>query len=189
MKKQLLITPITVIKMITSILLAQGFLLTPALAASDCKLNISLSPAGSFVAESQAVEIRGSTEKNGDQFVAHNIALKLDTLKTGIELRDNHMKHKYLETDKYPEAMLTQATGKDGKFTGELQVHNVTKPVSGTYKVAGDQFVCNFTVSIKDFGIEKVKYMGVGVNDAVNVEISIPAAPAKSSTAAPIKKM
>jgi polyisoprenoid-binding protein YceI len=155
--------------------------------ASDCKLNISLSPAGSFVAESPAVEVRGSTEKNGDQFVAHNIALKLDTLKTGIDLRDDHMKKKYLETDKYPEAVLTQAVGKDGNFTGELLVHGVKKPIQGTYKLVGDQFVCNFTVSINDFGIAKVKYMGVGVSDSVPVEISIPAAPMKGPAAAPAK--
>lgn len=175
---------------ILTTLLTQAFVLASAFAASDCKLSISLSPAGSFVAESPAVEVRGSTEKNGDQFVAHNIVLKLDTLTTGIELRDNHMKHKYLETDKYPEAVLTQATGTGGNFQGELQVHNVKKPIQGTYKITGDQFVCDFTVSIKDFGIQKVKYMGVGVNDAVNVEVAIPAAPMKgTASAAPAAKM
>jgi len=177
--------------LITTLISLQALSLTSAFAASDCKLNIALSPAGSFVAESQAVVVRGSTEKKGDQFIAHDIVLNLDTLSTGIELRDNHMKHKYLETDKYPEAVLTQATGKDGNFQGELSMHNVKKPIQGTYKVAGDQFVCNFTVSIKDFGIDKVRYMGVGVSDAVNVEISIPAAPAAAQKPAttPDKKM
>jgi polyisoprenoid-binding protein YceI len=173
--------------LIATALLIQTFSLASAVAASDLKLNISLSPAGSFVAESQAVEVRGSTERAGDQFVAHNIALKLDTLKTGIELRDDHMKHKYLETDKYPEAILTQAMGKGGNFTGQLMVHGVTKPVQGTYQLVADQFVCTFTASINDFGIAKVKYMGVGVSDSVKVEVSIPAAPMKGPAAAPAK--
>src|SRR4051812_12504401 len=87
-------------------------------ASTNCQFHVSLSPAGSFIAQSNALEVRGKATRAGDSVSASNVALKLDSLKTGIDLRDEHMKKKYFETDKYPEAVLTQATGKDGKFTG-----------------------------------------------------------------------
>jgi polyisoprenoid-binding protein YceI len=144
-------------------------------AATNCQFHVSLSPAGSFVAQSDGVEVRGSATRTGDNVTAKNIALKLDTLKTGIDLRDEHMKKKYFETDKYPEAVLTQATGAGGKFTGDLQLHNVTKPIAGTYVFEGNDFVGTFKTKLSDYSINKAKYMGVGVNDEVEVTIRLTA--------------
>lgn len=42
-----------------------------------------------------------------DGNVSGKLLLALDKLKTGIDLRDTHMKDKYLETKKYPQAELT----------------------------------------------------------------------------------
>jgi polyisoprenoid-binding protein YceI len=155
--------------------IASLLFLSSAFAATDCKFRVSLSPAGSFVAESTALEVRGTAKRDGDSVSAENVALKLDTLKTGIDLRDDHMKKKYFETDKYPEAVLTHATGKAGKFTGELLLHNVKKPIEGTYVFEGDEFVGTFKTKVSDFSIPKAKYMGVGVNDEIEVTIRLPA--------------
>jgi hypothetical protein len=152
--------------------------------ANDCKIHISLSPAGSFVADSPAVEVRGSTTRTGDQVAAQNIAIKLDSLTTGIELRDDHMKKKYLETQTYPEAILVSAKGSGGNFTGVLQLRNQQKPVAGTYVFEGNDFVGTFKTKMTDYGIQKVKYMGVGANDEVTVEIRIPATPTGAAAGA-----
>jgi hypothetical protein len=155
-------------------------------ASTNCQFHVSLSPAGSFVAQSDGLEVRGSAARDGTGVIAKNVALKLDTLKTGIDLRDEHMKKKYFETDKYPEAILTQATGKDGKFTGDLQLHNVTKPIAGTYVFEGNDFVGTFKTKMSDYSISKAKYMGVGVNDEIEVTIrlSAPATPTAPTAAA-----
>jgi polyisoprenoid-binding protein YceI len=170
----------------TALVLAWASLIQAAGAATNCQFHVSLSPAGSFVAQSSNLEVRGSATRTGNSVSASNVALKLDSLKTGIDLRDEHMKKKYFETDKYPEAVLTHATGKDGTFTGELQLHNVKKPIAGTYVFEGNEFVGNFKTKMSDFSINKAKYMGVGVNDEIDVTIRL-AAPAqaasKSSTA------
>lgn len=154
-----------------------------ATASTNCQFHVSLSPAGSFIAQSSDIEVRGSAVRTADGVSASNVALKLDSLKTGIDLRDEHMKKKYFETDKYPEAVLTQATGKDGKFMGQLQLHNVTKPIAGTYVFEGDEFVGIFKTKMSDFSINKAKYMGVGVNDEIEVTIRLAAPVAASSTA------
>src|SRR5205085_1875599 len=77
------------------------------------------------------------------------ITFDLDTLMTGIKLRDEHMKKKYLETDKFPAASLTLTkfelsetafkTGfkKEGiPFEGTLNLHGISKPVKGTADLA-----------------------------------------------------
>jgi polyisoprenoid-binding protein YceI len=145
--------------------------------ASDVHIKVSLSPAGSFVAKSEALRVRGSTGKTGDLLKAQELVLPLDTLKTGIALRDEHMRKKYFETDKYPDAVLTQASGKDGKFTGELSLHGTKKPISGTYELKNGQFIGSFPTRLSDFGIAKARYLGVGVEDQVQVEVTLPAAP------------
>lgn len=146
-----------------------------AASTGDIKLNVTLKPAGSFIAESHQVLIQGSAVRKGPQVMASNIVLPVSTLKTGIALRDEHMTKKYMECDKFPNAILTHATGKDGKFTGELMVRNVRRPISGTYSINGNTFTGHFTVRSSDFGIAKARYMGVGVSDDVGVDITLPA--------------
>lgn len=41
------------------------------------------------------------------QIVSGTTTFSLETLKTGIELRDEHMREKYLHTKQFPEAVLT----------------------------------------------------------------------------------
>ena len=42
-----------------------------------------------------------------DQTLSGVLTFNLSSLKTGIDLRDRHMKEKYLQVDQYPEAHLT----------------------------------------------------------------------------------
>jgi len=101
-------------------------------ANSSVKLNVSLWPAGSFVAKTSL--IKGKVYSLGNNsFTAENIQLDIGSLKTGISLRDNHMANKYFEVKKYPKATLLSANGKDGKFTGKLKIHNTVCEVSGSY--------------------------------------------------------
>ncbi len=150
----------------------------PAAFAGDgvAKIKVTLKPAGSFVAESADLKVRGKVTRSGNQVTAEDIILDLDTLKTGIPLRDKHMKEKYLETGK-PEfryAQLMRAQGSGGKLVGELKIHGVTQKFEGTYELSGGKFNGTFPLTIPGFKIEAPRYMGVGVKDEVQVEISIP---------------
>ncbi|MES2963893.1 MAG: YceI family protein, partial [Bdellovibrionota bacterium] len=102
------------------------------------------------------------------------IEIPLDTLDTGIALRNEHMKTKHLETAKYPNAIVTDAKGKDGKGTANLEVHGVKKAISGTYKIDGKDLVVSFPVNVSDYQVGKIRYMGVGVKEEALVEARIP---------------
>jgi len=133
--------------------------------------DVSLTPAGDFKAKMD--DIKGEAIKKGDTFTADKIVINLKTLKTGLPLRDKHGKEKYLEVDKFPEAVFSNAVGKDGKGTGKLKLHGIEKDVAGTYKTDDKFLYAEFPIKLSDFGISGIKYMGVGVDDAVNVHVTI----------------
>lgn len=144
-----------------------------SLAETGVTALVNLSPAGNFQAKTASVQ--GSAKVTGDEVKASNVKIPLNTLKTGIELRDKHMKEKYLETGTHPEAELVEATGKDGKGRGKLKIRGIEKEVSGTYKIIGGKEVeAEFPIKLSDYGITGIKYMGVGVKDDVKVTVTLP---------------
>lgn len=128
-------------------------------------------------------KINGTTQSleakpEGDSVV---LRVPLDTVGTGIELRDKHMKEKYLETKTHPMAELKVAKSllKEGKGqhgTGTFSVHGTSKEVAITYDAAkaDDGFVVNgqFDINIKEHAIDVPSYMGVTVKPEVKVVAS-----------------
>jgi polyisoprenoid-binding protein YceI len=113
--------------------------------------------------------------------------LQLDNLKTGIELRDEHMKEKYLEVVKFPQAKLFIKTLpiplnwrlkpesiSEKPFEGLLTLHGIEKAISGTFTLEkeGDS-EAKFKIKLSDFGIEIPEYLGVKVADFVDIKTTI----------------
>lgn len=139
------------------------------------------------------LKIRGSskdTQPTGhidfaNQQVNGVFSFDLKGLDTGIELRNEHMKEKYLEISKHPTATLKlkpiPITAKDlqsdvkQKFTGELSLHGVTKEVSGDfeYKASDKMASAKFSIRVSDFQIDIPKYMGVTVSESVDLDVKL----------------
>ena len=144
------------------------------LASGEVKIGVKLWPAGDFIAKTQ--KIKGGPYKTGpDSWIAKNIILDLKSLKTGIEIRDNHLRDTYFEVGKRGNsvATLVSAMGKGGKFKGKLQVHGVTGNISGSYSIQGNFLVANFKTKSSGYSIKKGEYMGVGAEDEVTVEVKV----------------
>lgn len=172
-------------KLFSYILVAIGLIINATLAsAASVEINVSLSPAGKFTATTE--KVTGQAVRNGDGFVAKNVKVDVVSLKTGIALRDDHLKKRLL-SDKFPAATLVKAEGKGGKGTGLLSIKGKKLKVNGTYEVKGNDIVATFPINLPDLGIEDVRYMGVGVKDTVNVSVNLPIS-AKMRTPANAKK-
>ena len=143
-----------------------------AVATPGAIADVELSPAGSFKAKTN--EVKGEATLTGDTVTADNIVVKLVGLKTGISLRDKHATEKYLEVGKFPDAVLTNATGKGGKGRGKLKIRGIEKDVEGTYKIEGSELIADFIIKLSEYGINGVKYMGVGVNNEVTLHVTVP---------------
>ncbi len=140
-------------------------------AKQKVSIFVSLSPAGSFSAVSE--KAKGNLFKQGDAFTADKISITIESFKTGIDLRDEHF-WKHLNSTKHDKAVLTNLKATGGKATADLEVNGVKKPVSISYKVAGEEIVAAFAVKASHFGLAKAEYLGVGVEDDVKVEAILP---------------
>jgi polyisoprenoid-binding protein YceI len=110
----------------------------------------------------------------------------LNTVKTGIALRDEHMcKDKALDCAKHPTAELKIKRAdiklEDGKETsgeapGKMTLHGQTKDVKVKYKVkkaGGDVTVdANTTIKYTDYGIQKAEYLGAEVKPDVTLKVT-----------------
>ncbi len=141
--------------------------------AQTVTFDATLDPAGSFTTEPAPVEgkiVKGS----GDHVSADKLVVELDKVKTGISMRDGHMREKYLDTKKYPNATMTDMVGDGGKFKGKLTVRDKTKDVEGTYKIEGETAKAEFEIKVSDFGISPPNYHGVGLEDGVKLHVDAP---------------
>jgi polyisoprenoid-binding protein YceI len=143
---------------------------------NQISIYVSLNPAGSFVAKSSQLKSGKLAREGETNFKLSEARLSLNSLQSGIELRDTHMKDKYFEVHKYPEAELFQAVGKNEKFTAQLKVHGVTKEINGTYELKPNALRATFYCRLSDFKIKEAQYRGIGVEDQVKVvtEIGLP---------------
>ncbi|HXH75001.1 MAG TPA: YceI family protein [Bacteriovoracaceae bacterium] len=155
------------------LLLAIALALSSFLAFADgsITLSVGLTPAGSFQAVSK--KPKGNLIKRGNTFTADKISVSIESFKTGIDLRDEHF-WKHLNSAKHAKAVLTNIKAQDGKGTGMLEVNGVKKPVNVSYSVKGEEVVASFSVKASDFSLPKATYLGVGVNDSVQIQATIP---------------
>lgn len=139
--------------------------------AQQAAVDIKLRPAGSFTGKT--ADVKGFATQKGDTVEAANIVVNLTKIETGVKLRDEHTR-KHLGVDKFPEAILVSAKGKGGKGEGVIKIRGIEKPVTGSYKVEGDKLNAEFGIKLSEFGITGIKYMGIGVDDAALVKVSVP---------------
>lgn len=139
--------------------------------AQQVTVDVVLNPMGNFKAKTESIS--GNAVVTGGDVSAQNIKVDLRTLKTGIELRDKHTQ-KHLHTDKFPEAILSIGKGKNGKGVGRIKINGEEKEFKGTYKIVGKNVEADFTLSLPDFKITDINYMGVGVEDEVKIHVVLP---------------
>lgn len=138
----------------------------------QAEVEVALTPVGAFVAKSDAIRVGSASFRDGNLRMS-DVRLDLTTLKTGIGLRDQHLAEKYLEVRKSRYAVVTQLAGRRGSFVAYLVLHGVKRRISGNYSMESGQLKASFRLRVSEFKIQSAKYMGVGVEDEIRVEVSI----------------
>jgi polyisoprenoid-binding protein YceI len=155
--------------------------------ASDGEIAVlcPVTVGGSFEARTSAITGRLAIDQSQAGALDGELQVDLQTLDTGIGLRNTHLREKYLEVGKgagFDRAVLSEivVSGADlaagsgkGTFKGVLALHGTRKPVGGDVRLtpaAGHVKVdATFPVQLPDFGIAEPRYLGVGVRDQVQV--------------------
>ncbi|MBU6153654.1 MAG: YceI family protein [Bdellovibrionales bacterium] len=134
------------------------------------KVLVKLSPAGSFTAKSE--RLKGTVIKDGGNFVSEKLTVSIDSLKTGIRLRDEHF-WKYLKHPSIQKITLTDLKASAGKGSAVLEVNGVKKPVEISFSESGNQVSASFKASAREFNLPPEKYLGISVLDEVNIEAQV----------------
>lgn len=124
---------------------------------------------------------------HANQVLSGQITFPLTSLTTGIELRDQHLKDKYLEVEKYPLAHLTLSQmklpsdlTKEFEFAGTLNFHGVDQHIEGFAKLilnatsTTDFLMARFTIKLSQFQIAIPSFQGITVAENVLVTVEAP---------------
>ena len=136
------------------------------------KVKVSLYPVSSF--EITADRVQGLGKKSAASYSASEIKVPVQSLKTGMSLRDRHL-HEKLEAEKYKFITVANIRASGGKGTAKITIRNVSKDISYKYvEASAGKATASFKLSLKDFGFTDINYKGVGVEDEVEVTATIP---------------
>jgi polyisoprenoid-binding protein YceI len=155
---------------------------------ADVRVVCPMTVGGSFAAKTTALSGSVTPSTHHSPSFDGNLVVDLRTLDTGIGLRNEHLRERYLEVSKapgYENAILSdiELKGVDpvapegkGTFTGSLALHGVKNTVAGSVEArkagAGIRVKAMFPVNLADFHIDEPSYLGVGVKDTVQVEVA-----------------
>jgi polyisoprenoid-binding protein YceI len=159
-------------KIIYLILLLNGLL-----AATEYQVNKDQNNMVKFISDAPIEDFEGITDKidgfiyweNDDMTKKSSLYFEVDlnTLDTGIGLRNRHMRENYLETEKYPvtyyEGSLTSVVEESGgnfilESEGKIFIHGIEKDLNVKGKMIatdnGYNIKVKFNVKLSDFNIE-----------------------------------
>ncbi|WP_200976901.1 YceI family protein [Echinicola sp. 20G] len=149
-----------------------------------------------FLSKAALNEFKGKSDQlNGLIDLDKNLVdfyIDLNTLQTGIGLRDRHMRENYLETTEFPYAEFTGKVvnmdealkeqlknGKEVMVDGEFKIHGVSKDmkIKGTLKQSTDGEVLELSAQLKvllgDHGIAIPKVMFYELSEEQTITITV----------------
>ncbi len=185
------ITNFLALALMTSALATQAFSKPAQLSFTSDKGKVTFKAVGNpsaLVINGEGKGPDGKLKITSDKVVEGDLRFDLKTLETGLGLRDRHMKNKYLEVEKFPEAKFTptqvpwtdpSTAGtqnlKVSPFVGKLTLHGVEMPVEGTMSstAANGKVDCEFDFKIKltDYKIEIPSFAEITVAETVDVKV------------------
>lgn len=102
-----------------------------------------------------------------------NFKVKLDAFDTGINLRNEHMRDKYLEVKKYPLAEFSFKNQPDsGVLKGIMKIKKDSKEMEFKYELKDGHVTAKGFLNVKDFpSIGVPSYLGVTAADRVDISV------------------
>jgi polyisoprenoid-binding protein YceI len=163
--------------------------------AAEFQINKDKDREVKFISDAPGEKIEGITDKiDGYLFWQGTDTLNtselffevdLNSIDTGIGLRNRHMRDNYLETDKFPFARYsakaagikwsTNGENFEVQTRGKLLLHGVERDVDvdGTVSPVEDGFLieCRFDIALSDYEIKIPKLMFLKVSEIIALEV------------------
>ena len=171
------------------------------LTSGEVRVRCRLTVGGSFDAVTS--QISGALRlEAGAPGISGQVRVRLDSLDTGMELRNAHLREIYLEVgrgEEFREAVLKAielaeplppgVRAHETGFAGLLSLHGMERRVEGEARLARRdgrvRVEAEFPLSLAEFAIPPPRYLGVGVRDEIRISVAFDATMASSSGAPP----
>ena len=169
-------------------------------AHGEVRIVCPLTVGGVFETKTTSISGTVGVADGSPAALSGELSVDLSTLDTGIELRNMHLRDKYLEVGRGAEFASAVISGvrldKAGTstfrgqtaFAGTLLLHGVRRPVAGQAEIRSEgndvRVLASFPLRIDDYGIAAPRYLGVGVKNEVQVKISLLVTPAPAAAEA-----
>ncbi len=125
---------------------------------------------GSFEITSNRIK-GGKIRRNGDVLEVSDIYVPTKKLTSGIDLRDEHM-HERIKNEN---VIVKKATGKNGSGKGTIVIRDVEKEFNFKYERLNSKYIkATFELNLTDFKIPNLSYAGLGVEDIIKLEVTLP---------------
>ena len=118
-------------------------------------------------------------EKDGR--LSGELSFQVESLKTGIELRDEHMKKKYLQADQFPKAILKISemnlpkANEKVAFSSTITIHGIEQIVKGELKLSENgterKVIAELPIKLSQFKIEVPSFQGITVAEDVVIRV------------------
>ena len=160
-----------------------------AVEEGDVRVSCRLTIGGSFDATTSAISGRLVQATSGAASYVGELVVDLESLDTGINLRNRHLRDTYLEVERGDDFAATRLSGLQleqalpasaarhkTEFSAELLLHGVRRPVAGEAELrqsgSGVEVQASFSVSLPEFNIDSPRYLGIGVRDEVRITVT-----------------
>ena len=159
-----------------------------SVASGDVRVRCRMTVGGSFDAVTSDVSgtLRREAEDTGSY--TGELRVALETLDTGIGLRNEHLRSTYLELDRGPAFRQAVLSGivldepppagnrrHETGFSGMLTLHGLQRVVEGEAELRRRdgrvQVEAAFSLRLDAFDIPPPRYLGIGVRDTVEITI------------------
>lgn len=139
---------------------------------------------GSFTATSKEVEGTAEFDPEKKTITAH-VTVSADSFRTGLSLRDKHMRDRYLEAKEHQTIVfsldaqpIVWEAGKTSKLQGHLQVKNVRRPIEVEVRIdepteRGFSATTSFPLDVTEFGIEQPSFKVVKMDPVVQATVEL----------------
>ena len=113
-----------------------------------------------------------NAEVTGNKITSLSLSIPAGDLKTGIDMRDSHMREKILKEKPVTFSSVKGCELKDNKclILGELQIADHKKQVEIEITKAKNKLFFNYDLLLSQHGIEAPKFMGVEVKDKIEIK-------------------
>lgn len=167
---------------ITTLLLLFSNLSIAKTEIESSKIDFTAIGNPSFIKATGSLNFSEADLKIENNQISGSIIVNLNKLDTDIELRDKHLKEKYLETDKFPIAKLTlnpfkieEAKPAKQKIKAILDFHGVKKEMQlelDLKKIQSELSVeGEFSLKLSDHNIELPSFQGITAADIVKLKV------------------